>query len=177
MARRLVLMLALCTAGALVAACGGDLSGDPDVPSSWQTVEAGSVTFRVPEDWKVTREPAEDGAQVVEARGPGAPDTAPIARLLVERAPGSSVDTMKRLRDNADESLPEADLEEPKDVELEGAEKAARWTTTYKAPAGAGAVNGLAAEREDGSSLFLRTLALDSSDVDTAKIADSVRLG
>ena len=177
MTRRALLLAALATVAVLLAGCGGDdLSGDPDVPDGWQTVREGDVSFAVPGDWKVTREPGRDGAMSVEARGPGEERLAPYVTVLTETAPGTDVETQLLVRETADERLPGADLEEPRDVELDGAERASRWTTTYKAPEGEGRLDGLAAEREDGSSIFLRTLALDRDDVDTGAIADSLRL-
>ena len=162
----------------LVAGCGGDdLSGEPEVPDGWQTVREGGVSFAVPGDWEVSSRPGQNGSTVVEARGPGEEAVAPSVRVLAEAPPGTSVETQLSLRESADERLPDADLEDPRDVELDGAERAARWTTTYKAPAGAGSVDGVAAQREDGSSVNLRAIALDSSDVDTGAIADSLRLG
>jgi hypothetical protein len=178
MTRIALLLTALAAVAALLAACGGDdLSGDADVPEGWQTVREGAISFAVPEDWEVERSPGRDGAMVVEARGPGEERLAPTVRVLAEAAPGTDVDTQLSLRESADERLPNADPEEPRDVELDGAERAARWTTTYEAPDGKGRIDGLAAQREDGSSVSLRALALDSSDVDTAAIADSLRLG
>ena len=177
MTRIALMTAALAALLALASGCGGDdLSGEPEVPSGWQTVREGVVSFAVPGDWEVTREPGRDGAMSVEARGPGDEALAPVVTVLYERPPGTPVDTQLDLRRSSDERQPGAKLEEPRDVELEGAERAARWTTTYKAPAGPGRIDGVAAVREDGSSVMLRGLALDESNVDTAAIADSLRL-
>jgi hypothetical protein len=177
MTRTVLLLAALAAVVALAPGCGGDdLSGDADVPEGWQTVREGSVSFAVPGDWEVTREPGRDGAMKVEARGPGEERLAPVVTVLAEAAPGTGVGTQLSLRETADERLPNADAEEPRDVELDGAERAARWTTTYEAPDGKGRIDGVAAQREDGSSVNLRALALDRSEVDTAAIADSLRL-
>ena len=177
MTRTGLLLCALAAAVALLTACGGDdLSGEPDVPDGWQTVREGAVSFAVPAEWRVSRRSGRDGARVIEARGPGDPSLAPSVSVLMETAPGTDVETMLLLRDNADERLPNGDPEEARDVELDGAERAARWTTRYKAPAGAGQIDGLAAQREDGSSVHLRVQALDRSDVDTAAVADSLRI-
>jgi hypothetical protein len=178
MTRTALILVALAAVAALLTACGGDdLSGEADVPEGWQTVREGDLSFAIPGEWRVSRRSGRDGARVIEAHGPGEKELAPAARVLMETAPGTPVDTMLRLRATADERLPDADVEEPRDVELEGAERAARWTTTYKAPAGAGRIDGLSAEREDGSSISVRALSLDRDEVDTEAIADSVRLG
>ena len=177
MTRTALLLCAIAVAVALLTACGADdLSGEPDVPDGWQTVREGPVSFALPADWRVSRRSGRDGARVVDARGPGDPSLAPSVSVLMETAPGTSVDTMLSLRETADERLPNGDLEDARDVELDGAERAARWTTTYEAPAGPGQVDGIGAQREDGSSVFLRIQALDRSDVDTAAVADSLRI-
>ena len=178
MTRSVLILVALAAVAALLAGCGGDdLSGDADVPDGWQTVREGDLSFAIPGDWRVSRRSGRDGARVIEAHGPGDEELAPAARVLMETAPGTPVDTMLRLRATADERLPDADIQEPREVELDGAERAARWTTTYKASAGAGRIDGLSAAREDGSSISVRALSLDRDDVDTEAIADSVRLG
>ena len=168
----------LAAALVLLAGCGADqLSGEPEVPEGWQTVRAPGVSVAVPGDWRVERNTSDPAEVTIDATGPGEERLAPTASVVAERPPAAGVDALLDVRESADEELPGAKVEEPRDVELEGAERAVRWTTTYKAPAGPGRVEGLAAEREDGSAVFVRALALDSSDVDVAAIADSVRLG
>ena len=178
MTRRLTTTLLSLLLLTTLGACGGsEFSGSPEVPAGFKPVREQWVSFSVPQAWRVAREPSRNGV-TVRATAPEGGDEAAFASVLVLKPGGDDVDNQLELRENAEGDLPDAKLEEPEEVDIDGATRAVRYRTTYASPAGGGPAQTIAvfADREDESTAYFRVSALDRDDVDLQSIARSLRL-
>jgi hypothetical protein len=132
-----LITLALAAAALLAGCGGGDLSGDPDVPSGYKTFKGAGVTFAYPGDWQVAQRTDADGVPFVEITPPDKAKTPyGLVQLTIDPKAGERFDSLADQRRVAARSVADTKIDSDEAVDVEGAEKALRAKSTT--PAGRG---------------------------------------